>query len=1014
MSSSNNYPKMYSIGTYDDTNKRFYIEGDNNHVGINQTPDPSYSLVIANHTLDASYGNATVKSLMTTGDIDVVNANVVADEFHGKLVGDISGLEPTSGTAGNFMKVNAAGNGYELVAGDTSVWGESGGNIHYNSSGNVGIGTTEPLDKLHIDGNDVRIGNVSQDANYNKLKEDYSSNIEIDVYVDNFATTKTFAGFPNGLTYNSNFSIVVNFCTFGILNIFKNITIVEKGDNTNGSFLYMYYDDTNSTWMLRLIVDEGNQDDTDLIIETNDINNYITNNVMNQYVTLYIKNSYNSGLYSTLTMQIFNNSVIETKSLYDHISGTGGWGFGQVYSTIADVDGSSNRTNIDMKKGSFILVFDTLITPLAEITASSGSLSVADDLIVGTHTILDGDDNHIHGTVTINDGTLSVYNHSTDPSSTGIDVLDIYAAYHDGNDVVTGYGPKLNFKVNRKDGNYPTSATIKGYMMSNPGHIDFHALDIDVYGDNSAFHRGITVQSVTGNNVYGTIYDAETIVHGNLGVGTTSPKTILQVGDWTTYDNGWTTFDSGALLINNMNTLVGNGSNGALDDVNSSTSDVLYLSRGGTFGVAHAAGARFKLDRYEHNSYSSRSRLTFNLAHGDSYSTNTDVMSLKSNGYVGIGTTSPSYTLDVDGDVLVHDHLYIVDPSSYGHLNGMSDPKFFCGSIGDTWHGGVVIGMFNDGNWGSNGLPYIASSQNRNGNGGTPLSFLTNNTERIRILAGGNVGIGTTSPSYTLDVDGDARVINDFTVGEARVASTGNLYIEGEQGTGNDASLFFGTRSGHTNSQAKTAIIAEPVNSYSRAKLHFCLETTANNALGVSSSDSRMCIDFDGNVGIGKTSPSYTLDVSGTAHVSSNLTVDGTISGNGSGLTNTPAACFAGFMSNTNSTEPYLFVGVAHFIIGSMPDLNDWNLDNADDIWTVFPGFKFILWTDTNYQGYSLTLDNTDGTVPMQGRMHDDRDNSMSSIQVYYRGVQLGEPKYKNNITYVGNPTYYPSDFSTL
>ena len=240
MSSSNNYPKMYSIGTYGDGNKRFYIEGDNNHVGINRLPDPSYSLVIDNHTLDASYGNATVKSLMTTGDIDVSNANVSANEFHGKLVGDISGLEPNSGTAGNFMKINAAGNGYELVDGNTSVWGESGGNIHYTSSGNVGIGTTEPLDKLHIDGSNVRIGNVSQDANYNKLKEDYSSNIDIDVYVDDFASTKDISGIQ--LYNSSNFSIVVNFCTFGTIYTGKNVTIVEKGDDNAGSFLYMYYD----------------------------------------------------------------------------------------------------------------------------------------------------------------------------------------------------------------------------------------------------------------------------------------------------------------------------------------------------------------------------------------------------------------------------------------------------------------------------------------------------------------------------------------------------------------------------------------------------------------------------------------------------------------------------------------------------------------------------------------------------------------------------------------------------
>ncbi|MCX7696580.1 MAG: hypothetical protein N2Z72_02670, partial [Bacteroidales bacterium] len=38
------------------------------------------------------------------------------------------------------------------------------------------------------------------------------------------------------------------------------------------------------------------------------------------------------------------------------------------------------------------------------------------------------------------------------------------------------------------------------------------------------------------------------------------------------------------------------------------------------------------------------------------------------------------------------------------------------------------------------------------------LRFVTNNTERMRITSGGSVGIGTTSPTYLLDVRGGMRV----------------------------------------------------------------------------------------------------------------------------------------------------------------------------------------------------------------------------------------------------------------
>ena len=43
-------PKLYSIGSYGDTSKRFTIEGDNNHVGINVTPDSDYPLYVESHS----------------------------------------------------------------------------------------------------------------------------------------------------------------------------------------------------------------------------------------------------------------------------------------------------------------------------------------------------------------------------------------------------------------------------------------------------------------------------------------------------------------------------------------------------------------------------------------------------------------------------------------------------------------------------------------------------------------------------------------------------------------------------------------------------------------------------------------------------------------------------------------------------------------------------------------------------------------------------------------------------
>ena len=66
---------------------------------------------------------------------------------------------------------------------------------------------------------------------------------------------------------------------------------------------------------------------------------------------------------------------------------------------------------------------------------------------------------------------------------------------------------------------------------------------------------------------------------------------------------------------------------------------------------------------------------------------------------------------------------------------------------------------------------------------------------------------------------------------------------------------------GVMSSGLKAAIIAEGVHSYSRSKLHLCLNGQALNAVDTSLSESRMTIDNNGNVGIGTTTPSVKLQV---------------------------------------------------------------------------------------------------------------------------------------------------------
>jgi hypothetical protein len=90
-----------------------------------------------------------------------------------------------------------------------------------------------------------------------------------------------------------------------------------------------------------------------------------------------------------------------------------------------------------------------------------------------------------------------------------------------------------------------------------------------------------------------------------------------------------------------------------------------------------------------------------------------------------------------------------------------------------------------------------------------------------------------------------------------------------------DAILYLSTpyQNGATN-RRKTAIIADGINNWNRANLHFCLNQQQNHDGVVSVSDSRMCILNGGNVGIGTTAPSEKLDVNGNTIIRGSLNMN--------------------------------------------------------------------------------------------------------------------------------------------
>ena len=282
---------------------------------------------------------------------------------------------------------------------------------------------------------------------------------------------------------------------------------------------------------------------------------------------------------------------------------------------------------------------------------------------------------------------------------------------------------------------------------------------------------------------------------------------------------------------------------------------------------------------------------------------------------LGVGTLSPSYELDVTGDINLTGDLRIngtVQTFGGGGSSVESDPSYFYvivennvfgidgtqqptltlyrgvtyrfdqssstnGShpfrISTTAEGGDAPGTTYNGSNGSSGSyrQYIVpdnapntmyyNCSNHSGMGGTIniVSGITNTSGLVasNVFMQNNVGIGTNSPKAQLHVK------REGSSGES------NVYIQSySDSTGDRAALFLGTpHVNSTSAQPKCAIIADAVG-WSRANLHFCLEGTANNGSSyrASTSNSRMMIDgISGRIGIGTTSPTQgKLVVSGS------------------------------------------------------------------------------------------------------------------------------------------------------
>lgn len=265
-------------------------------------------------------------------------------------------------------------------------------------------------------------------------------------------------------------------------------------------------------------------------------------------------------------------------------------------------------------------------------------------------------------------------------------------------------------------------------------------IDGDIYAQTGYFYNltslNVTEQNLTINDdllVFGNsdlrqnlTVDTSTLfvdsVHDRVGIGTTSPDNALDV------------------VSTSVQVRVG---------YDESVASTLHTRSGGSLEISSSSGGAIR------------------LSPGGS-----EAMRLASDGQVGIGISSPSAGLDIDGTFSTHLNLkkttaadfdFVRDDSTINSGNGL-------GRI--TWRGadpsgenaGARITAVADGTWATNDFP-------------TNIQFQTDEagtlTTRMIIKEDGKVGIGTTSPQQTLNVVGDLNVTGTTTLNGLNSSVTG-------------------------------------------------------------------------------------------------------------------------------------------------------------------------------------------------------------------------------------------------
>jgi hypothetical protein len=307
---------------------------------------------------------------------------------------------------------------------------------------------------------------------------------------------------------------------------------------------------------------------------------------------------------------------------------------------------------------------------------------------------------------------------------------------------------------------------------------------------------------------------------GNVGIGTPSPGAKLDIIN-SSLSEMFRLSNTAANATTKYGAILGRHYTNAEENVTGMLITSTSSATGGSVSIGGGISAANAVNN-----------VLFYTAANNTTLTGTERMRITPSGNVGIGTTSPLQKLHVVGNVIADDLT----------LGGSESTP----TINFTSSGGARASIDYNNSTGSITL------ENKYGLFAIKTGSGGSSSERMRITNAGNVGIGTTNPTYKLHVVGEGYFSSTLIANKVYTTQVCNT------STCNNSSVALtssGVRITRNIADSSTAFDVTQTNASSTG----AIQTWSNSA------GEKMRVTQSGDVGIGITSPNAILDVAGDA-----------------------------------------------------------------------------------------------------------------------------------------------------